>query len=361
MKLALAIPVWNDALGLSRLLAQVGQLGCFDQIVVVDDGSNPALDLTDQTLFPSEVSAEISLLRNETPQGAGQARNRALAVVEASHVLFFDADDVLTDELPALWRSLAGRDFDFCIFKHADSRLSQTGGWGQTALDEGLWRLAGCSSGALQLLPEAGYALLAQTANYPWNKIYRTEFLRRNRIRFSEIPVHNDILAHWMGFIHARTVLVSDRVAAVHFIRSKAERLTNRRGAERLRVLEPLQQVVVEIRRRQGCESALMAAFLRFSSGLFDWMRGNIDPSLHRALDRAVSGFLADCIDRNMMASMVSRDPVLALRLMLMLMLGQERDGFLRDCMDQNTLASVASCDPALALRSTLMLEQRCV
>jgi len=321
MRLTLAIPVWNDAAGLSRLLGQTGRLGCFDRIVVVDDGSAPGLGIAD--LLRSPAGAAMTLLRNETPRGAGQARNRALAAVETSHVLFFDADDVLTEELPALWRSLAGREFDFCVFKHADSRLSRVSGWGQTALDEALWRLAGCASGALRVLPESEYARLAQTANYPWNKIYRTGFLRQNGIRFSEIPVHNDILAHWMGFIHARAVLTSDRVAAVHYVRPRAGRLTNRRDAERLRAFEPLAQIAAAIRRSQGATSPLMMAFLRFSSGLVEWIRGNLEPGLHRALDRATSGFLKVCLDPEVMQVMARRDPILALRLALML--GQGR------------------------------------
>lgn len=323
MTLTLAIPVWNDAAGLSRLLEQAGRLGCFDRVVVVDDGSERALEFDRLRRAIGPGGPGLTLLRNESPRGAGQARNRALAVVETSHVLFFDADDVLTGELSALWRGLSGRTFDFCMFKHADSRVSDRGGWGQIALDEALWRLAGCASGALRQLPEAGYPPLAQTANYPWNKIYRTAFLRDHDIRFSEIPVHNDILVHWLGFLHAQTVLTSDRVAAVHYVRPRAGRLTNRRDVERLRAFEPLEQVAAEIRRGQGATSPLMTAFLRFCGGLIEWIRGNIDPGLHRTLDRATSAFLTASLDREVMQVMARRDPVLALRLTLML--GQGR------------------------------------
>jgi len=324
MTLAVAIPVWNDASGLSTLLAQIGKMGCFDQLVVVDDGSDQAVALSHPELLSEQEDLQAILLRNESSKGAGQARNRALEVVTCEHLVFFDSDDLFTAEFPRLWRQLAGRVFDFCIYKHHDSRVLDRGDRGQMVLDAALWRLAGCAVGELQELSGQAVIKLAETANYPWNKIYRTNFLREQGLRFSEIPVHNDIAMHWDSFSRASVILASDRVAATHIVQSGGQRLTNRRSVDRLRVFEPLRHVADEIRTQHGNCSDLMLAFLRFSSGLIDWVRGNITEELRPDLDRKTAGFLDQVLEENVFPWLSRADPILALRLTLLMVQGEK-------------------------------------
>ena len=106
-------------------------------VVVVDDGSPSPLD-------PGWISAEtglapdrLTLLRNDTPTGPGAARNRALAHVPTPHLLFVDADDLVTPDLPDLMADLVGRDFDFCIFRHFCLCLVLGGGEGRGGEREG--------------------------------------------------------------------------------------------------------------------------------------------------------------------------------------------------------------------------------
>ena len=168
MSLGLVIPVWNDQEALNRLLDQVRQMSLFDEIVVVDDGSD----------IPVEVDAALGLpvqvIRHDHARGPGVARNAGLAELTSEYVLFFDSDDLLTEELPRLWKELQGETFDFCIFRHCDSRQSRQGRWRQMPYDDAFWRQAGMGGRALRDLPEAARPILARTANYPWNKIFTT-------------------------------------------------------------------------------------------------------------------------------------------------------------------------------------------
>ena len=313
MTLTLAIPVWNDAEALVTLLHQATAMGCFDRVIVVDDGSDPAIDAEN---LPFE---RCLLLRHDSPKGAGAARNLALDHIETSHVLFFDSDDHLLPDVAALWRDLQDQPFDFCIAQHNDSQVLARGGWGQMEADNALWRLAGCASGALTRPSPAQAALLAETTNYPWNKIYRTAFLREHDIRFSEVPVHNDIAAHWLGFVHADRVLASDRKIATHFVRRGGDRLTNRRGSERLQVFSVFDDVAHGIADVHSPKSDLMRAFLRFATDLINWIRGIIDAPLIGALDTAVADFVRRALPPEAFAWIVRADPVLALRLNLLM------------------------------------------
>lgn len=321
MTLALAIPVHNDAEGLRRLLRQVSGFGCFDQVVIVDDASEEPVGAD---LVPAVLQGRTVMLRNDTSGGAGQARNRALEAVLADRVLFFDADDLFTEEFPWLWHELSGQDFDFCLFKHHDSRVLARGGWGQMPQDNALWRLAGTASGGMRQVTGQALAYLAETANYPWNKIYRTGFLREHGLRFAEVPLHNDIAVHWDSFSCAAAaggrVLTSDRVAATHFVQRGGQRLTNRRSQERLRLFGQLDHARAGIRARQGEESALMLALMRFSCGLIDWARGNIAEEFWGRFDRQALGYLDVLLEGGKALDWVARaEPVLALRMLLMM------------------------------------------
>lgn len=304
--LALVIPAHNDQAGLGALLAQARALGIFDQIVVVDDASVPALD----------VAGGVELIQLNANRGPGPARNRGLAAVHTSHALFFDADDSLLPELGALWRDLMGRSYDFCLFRHADSRRSPQGGsGGQMPFDTGLWRLAGMGGQSLAHVSDVAAWELAQTANYPWNKIYRTAFLRAHDIGCAEMRFHEDVALHWRGFAHASSILASDRTCARHEVVAGGARLTNQADPARLQIFEHLADLAPQV---APCLSAgLGLAYLRFAAGLMDWVRGVMGPEYWAAVDMARRRALERLLDAELIARLAEIDPVLSLRLVL--------------------------------------------
>ncbi|MBE1291340.1 MAG: glycosyltransferase [Rhodobacteraceae bacterium] len=311
MTLALVIPVHNDQHNLTRLLQQAAELGIFDQVILSDDGSDMPAHAEGSGLAPDRVTQ----LRSPHATGAGAARNRALARVTCDHLLFFDSDDLLTSEIALLWQDLQGKDFDFCLFRHHDTRRDPHLSWGQLPLDNALWRQAGAGASVLFAPNQAGVVSLAQTANYPWNKIYRTDFLRAAGLCCSETPVHNDIKLHWLSFLHARHILVSDRVAAIHEVRAHGQRLTNRSGKERLCVFEPLSEVAEAL--AADTKPDLREAFFHFTANLLDWIRTVLAPEHHPDLDRGTSTFLNRYLEPGVFDRMCRSDPLLALRLTL--------------------------------------------
>lgn len=319
--LTLAIPVHNDTAALNRLLRQAARLKVGDRIVVVDDASDKPVT-TAALLDGTNITPDrLTLLHHKTNKGPGAARNLALQHTNTSHVLYCDSDDLLTPEMPHLLRDLAGRNFDFCLFKHHDSRMADIGKWGQPQLDEAHWRSAGVGVGALNSLNPAQAATLAETANYPWNKIYRTDFLKSHSIGCTEIMVHEDMELHWRGFLNAKTILVSDRISVQHFVSDTAQRLTNRAGQERLLVFGPLGLIADEIAARKDDRFAL--SFLRFASGLLDWIRDNLTPGLHADLAQSSYRFFCDHISTDSFSRLAKDDPALALRINLQMERGR--------------------------------------
>lgn len=323
MSLALIIPVRDDQRNLDRLLAQVRDMAIFDQIVIVDDASEPPVIVADTIIGPQRCP--LILLRRDIAGGAGAARNLGLSMVQSDHMIFFDSDDLFTPEFAALWHSLSQRDFDFCLMRYQDSERGHFGGWGQNPHDEACWSRAALNNETLNqinpgqnILSEvSGPALwaLAEAGNFPWNKIYRTAFLRDNALRCTETLVHNDIELHWTSFLAAERVLVSSRIGALHVVRPGADRLTNLSGQVRLQVFQALNCVLEPMQRSN--DTLASHTFLRFAAGLLLWVERVITPDLQSEFHRRKRAFLRAALSHDIHETLIHNDPVLALSLSL--------------------------------------------
>ncbi|MDJ0820333.1 MAG: glycosyltransferase [Paracoccaceae bacterium] len=312
MSLALAIPVKDDHASLAQLLRQARRMGIFDQVVIVDDGSDPAIDLDAGRFGPHRLP--LTVLRNDTAQGPGPARNRALDQISTEYLVYIDSDDRFAPDFPQIWRDAAATGCDLCLFRHHDTRQERIGRWGQMPQDDGLWQRAGLGTTRLTPVTDSARAYLAETANYPWNKIYRTDFLRQHGLGCGATLVHEDIPLHWMAMLKADRVLASSRVGVVHRVAPGGTRLTNRRGAERLEVFDVLRAVIAQLMANRSPHD-LVPSFLRFASGLFEWIRLQLDPALAGRYRAALRGFLIDSLTPALEAELARRDPVLAQRL----------------------------------------------
>ena len=308
LDLTIAIPAHNDTQLLARLLSRLAQLRLAQHVIVVDDGSDPAIDARTLCQTSGFDAGVLTLLRQDAPQGAGAARNLALHHVTTSHLLFLDADDLPTRELRDLVRALPphAADFDFCLFQHHDSRMERDTLWGQMDFDQRLWTQAGLAQGALHPVTETAAQLLAQTANYPWNKIYRSDFLREHGIRCSTTLVHNDIALHWRSFLHGTRILASDHVGVIHFVHPAGRRLTNQLGAERLQVFIPLEQVALEI---TATQSPYAPAFFGFVLGLLDWAHGTLHHSLRPQFLTTGTSFLNRYLSQSLRQQLLQDRP----------------------------------------------------
>lgn len=280
--LAIVIPVWNLPDDLSALLAQVAATGIFAQVVVVDDASDPPCDPATLGFDRDRLGAALVYLRSEQRRGAGHARNIGLQQVTTANVLFFDADDQLAPDLAAIWHRHAADPEglpDFSIFRHNDTRVqAKEGRDGSFQAEEDLWDRALGTAGLL-FLNRDERALLSTISAYPWNKIYRTAFLRDHAITCSETPVHNDIRLHWLSFAYAQRVLAMRLIGATHVIGGRDHHLTARRGPERLCLFEILAELTPRLREAPD-QLRLMRQFIRFTDNICRWNLRQIDPDL---------------------------------------------------------------------------------
>ncbi|TQS70200.1 glycosyltransferase [Rhodobacteraceae bacterium] len=281
--LAIVIPVWNLPRDLFTLLGQIADLGIASEVLICDDASGPPCDPATIGFDTSQLGpTRLRYLRAAHQQGAGHARNMGLDHVDAANVMFFDADDQLTDQLPVIierhMRAGNARP-DFTIFRHSDTRVrDQKGREGTFDGDEAQWDLA-MGTDCARVLDRQQAAHLSTISAYPWNKIYRTDFLRHNDIRCSETVVHNDIALHWLGFVRAKNILALRNIGAVHVVGARDHHLTTRRGAERLCLAEILHDVTTGIRNSPH-HTLFMRHYIQFVDTICRWNMNQIDPEI---------------------------------------------------------------------------------
>lgn len=186
--LSAIIPVWNDHAGLARLLPQLLALPQTRQVIVADDSSDPPV--SPKTLGLPGLTGEPRLVWLCSPlqRGAGHARNQALPHVRGSHVLYFDSDDLLLPDFGGLLAELLMPDmpdFDFCMFRHVDSRIRAQGQLRPLASDQQHWDLAGIADRPALLRP-AQAARLARVSAYPWNKFPSSGYHTSDRCGLSK-------------------------------------------------------------------------------------------------------------------------------------------------------------------------------
>lgn len=321
--LSVIVPVWNDHAGLRRLLPQLLALPQVGQILISDDASDLPVSPESLELPHLRGDPRIDWLRSDVQKGAGHARNLAFPQVRGDWTLFFDSDDLPLHGLADLLADLAlAPEFDFCIFSHVDSRMRGQGRPGPLDSDEQHWRIVNPKASPM-LLDGAQAARLSRVSAYPWNKIYRTDFLRETGIRCTEIAVHNDVELHWRSFFQARRILASRHAGAEHFVVEGGARLTNRSGDERFDVFQALEVVHSDLVADGQRAAVYAAAVADFYLGLFHWVGVILPEDRKVRFLRMAQDFLRRRMDVTLFTLIATSDVRLAHRLNLLLSEGR--------------------------------------
>lgn len=181
------IPHKNSPLLLKRCLDSIPERDDLE-IIVIDDNSNNIDVVKDVVAKHSRAT-----LYNNVGYGAGGARNTGLNYVKGERLLFIDADDFFHEGFLDVTDKYLQTDIDI-VFFDTDSVDSDTMEKVQTrcyALSNGVrakdleylkWRVRPC-----------------------WGKLYRTQYLLDEKIRFEEIKASNDVMFTCMSSYYAKT------------------------------------------------------------------------------------------------------------------------------------------------------------
>jgi cellulose synthase/poly-beta-1,6-N-acetylglucosamine synthase-like glycosyltransferase len=104
--ISVIIPVFNRADSLRRAVASVAsELGPRDEILVVDDASDPPVDLSGMPFLP----CNLRVLRSDRNGGPAAARNRGVEAAQGALIAFLDSDDEWLPGKIAAQRAMLGK------------------------------------------------------------------------------------------------------------------------------------------------------------------------------------------------------------------------------------------------------------
>ncbi len=235
MKVSIVMPVYNTEKYLGECLESfIHQTEQDIEIICIDDAS------TDGSLEILKEYAE----RNERIKyitvphaGAGAARNKGIDIAEGDYIYFFDSDDIACENLlsSALTRA-EETDADIVVFHgytfqndDLNDKENKNGFNINTIKRSGLfddvfsWR-------------DFPNNIMSIINVVPWNKLYRTEFVKSLPFRFDEISSTNDIAFSALSAAAAeRIAVVSDRLTYYRINRNDSITSTKKKNLKNIK------------------------------------------------------------------------------------------------------------------------------
>lgn len=208
-KVSVIIPVYNAAEflrdGLDSLLKQTLRE---IEIICVDDGSK---DESLEILREYEKKDKRVIVIHQENQGAGAARNNGMAKARGEYLSFLDADDFFeTDMLEIAYQEADKVEAEVCVF-NADL-FDHT----EKIYKKCTWAFR------KQYFPEKQPFSATDTEvkdnifrmfnGWPWDKIYRREYIQRIGIEYQNLRTTNDMLFVFMALACAKRIITVDKI-----------------------------------------------------------------------------------------------------------------------------------------------------
>lgn len=209
-EISIIIPVYNGAAHIRRCLDSIltqDYKGC--QIIIIDDGSNDnTLELCHQIVGENKNF----LIIHQENQGVSAARNKGLLSAEKEWIYFLDADDELDQNALAVMKNSLNFDGQWIIM-HYRKHI------------EGTENIFSCSTDLKTeeiFYGKKGFSdlLNSELFMYPCGKLYKTEIIRKNQLKFPlNIVYGEDIRFNLQYFRYVEQYIVRPESAFIYHIR----------------------------------------------------------------------------------------------------------------------------------------------
>lgn len=200
------VPVFNAEKYLRQCLdSLLAQTAFGFEIIAVDDGS------TDNSpAILAEYAAKDSRIKliTQTNAGAGAARNRGMEKAQGKYLVFLDADDFFEPEmLRRAYEVSVNTESDITVW-HSDRYHEQTGSF-QRADTINTMLLPESEPFAGTDVPRD---LFGAFFGWPWDKMFRADFIRENGLRFQEQRTTNDLFFVYAALAKADRIVTMEDV-----------------------------------------------------------------------------------------------------------------------------------------------------
>lgn len=208
------IPSYNAADYIAQTLESVlAQTLTNIEVIVVDDGST---DNTRNIVADFANKDPRLMLVEQANQFAGVARNNGMSKARGKYLYFLDADDYI--------ESNALEELVNAIEQHgADIAIAKSEGFDNTTGDT--WTIDGALNGVDfdRPIAHAEYCdrLFQSFIGWPWDKLFRKEFIDKTALTFQPLRTTNDALFVFCALALADTIVCLDSVLFHHRTNNK--------------------------------------------------------------------------------------------------------------------------------------------
>lgn len=172
------------------------------QVIVVDDTSS-AENLEKFNKIARKYSDKAYFYYTAEGKGGGAARNIGLDNAIGKYLLFVDADDFLLPSINEILDRYSDSNADI-IFFNAVAKDSDTLEPSHRA------DLLRTIVSLHKEEPETAECMLRYQFGEPWCKMVKRDLILKNRIRFDELPIHNDTAFSYLAGYYASSLIVDE-------------------------------------------------------------------------------------------------------------------------------------------------------
>ena len=218
IKISVVLPVYNVANYLRKCLdSLVNQTFKDFEVICVNDGST---DLSLSILEGYSLSDSRFKIITQENQGLSGARNTGIDQVEGEYVLFVDSDDWLEENaLEVLYEHVKGFSSDITMFKFKyynenTEEYSEGPFTNLEVIDPSFFTGNFYYMDVIDIIFKISHA--------PFNKLYKTSFLKENDAKFLYGSYYEDLEFFYMVFLKAKKVSVLPEYLYYYRIRDQS-------------------------------------------------------------------------------------------------------------------------------------------
>lgn len=244
-EISIIIPLYNADNQLRQCLNSIVNQSLTElEIICVDDHSqDKSLDIAEEF---AKADKRIKIIKNEETKGQSYSRNRGLEAATGKYIGFADADDFVDENMFKTMLSKAVKteaDIVMCKALLYDEKT-------QTTKNDDYYGLK-----CFEKFPKKNFNH-EDTKNFiteinvaVWNKLYRRDFLVKEKIKFSEGNIFEDLPFFFETYTKAKSVVVVDEY--LYYYRINTPNSTMTRTGRSLQNRIPMVFATYEILKKQ--------------------------------------------------------------------------------------------------------------
>lgn len=195
MKFSIVTPIYNTGNNIKHCVESVANQTVTDwEWIFVDDCSpDDSIEIAKEIISDFSISDKVRFLKTNNNSGPGEARNVGLRAAQGTHIVFIDSDDWLEPDFLETLYSTMGENVDFAYCQAVEHDGDNT-----------------------KLLTNPQYIsqkqLLCNYVGRIWTCMFRTDFLRKNKLEFPPYRAAED------SAFFAACIISTDKIKSVENI-----------------------------------------------------------------------------------------------------------------------------------------------